>query len=273
MTDEPEFQSAEDMLPAERRQKILDWFEHSVAASNQELAKLVGASVSTIRRDLDQLDSQGLVRRTHGGAVRIRRNAAFEPTTDQARQTAVEEKRAIAEAAAGLLEPDMSILIDTGSTLHQFAQVLAGLSIPLTVVTSDLFVAGTLANKNHIRLIVPGGHCRPGAFTLLGEPGLSFLRDLRCDRLFLCSQAIDSECASDTSWDLVQAKRAMMDAAASTVLMADSSRFGARALYRITAMDRVSTILTDDGLDMEERQRFYDGGANLVIVPVSAQEA
>ncbi|MCX8997260.1 DeoR/GlpR family DNA-binding transcription regulator [Rhizobiaceae bacterium BDR2-2] len=268
MQQEPEVQNSEDMLPAERRQRILDWFDANVAASNQELARLVGASISTIRRDLDQLDSQGLVRRTHGGAVRARRKAAFEPTTDQARQTAMEEKRAIAEAAAGLLEPEMSILVDTGSTLHQFAQVVAGLTLPLTVITSDLFVAGTLANKGHIRLIVPGGHCRAGAFTLLGEPGLSFLKDIRCDRFFLCSQAIDSECVSDTSWELVQAKRAMIEAAASTVLMADSSRFGARALYRVASMERVDTILTDDGLDEEERQRFLDRGANLVTVPV-----
>lgn len=268
MSQEPDAQTSEDMLPAERRQKILEWFDENVAASNQDLARLVGASVSTIRRDLDQLDSQGLVRRTHGGAVRVRRKAAFEPTTDQARQTAIEEKRAIAEAAAALLEPDMSILIDTGSTLHQFAQILAGLAMPLTVVTSDLFVAGTLANSGHIRLIVPGGHCRPGAFTLLGEPGLSLLKDLRCDRLFLCPQAVDAECVSETSWDLVQLKRAMLDAAAQTVLMADSSRFGARALYRLAPLAEIDTILTDDGLAEEERQRFVDRGANLVIVPL-----
>lgn len=269
MQQDPDAHTNEDMLPAERRQKILEWFDENVAASNQELSRLVGASISTIRRDLDQLDSQGLVRRTHGGAVRIRRKAAFEPTTDQARQTAVEEKRAISEAAAALIEPDMSILIDTGSTLHQFAQVVAGLTVPITVVTSDLFVAGTLANKDHIRLIVPGGHCRPGAFTLLGEPGLSLLKDLRCDRLFLCPQAIDSDCVSETSWDLVQLKRAMIDAATSTVLMADSSRFGARALYRLAPMAEIDTILTDDGLDQEERQRLLDRGANLVIVPMS----
>lgn len=268
MTDETDFQNVEDMLPAERRQRLLDWFEQNVAASNQELAKLVGASVSTIRRDLDFLDSQGLVRRTHGGAVRVRRKAAFEPTTDQARITAIEEKRAIADAAARLLEPDMSILIDTGSTMHQFAQVVAGLGLPLTVITSDIFVAGMLANTEHIRLLVPGGHCRRGAFTLLGEPGLSFLKDIRCDRLFLTAQAIDTECASDTSWDLVQLKRAMMEAAAATVLVADSSRFGGRALYRVADLEKISAIITDDGLEEEQRQRFTDRGVELTLVPV-----
>ncbi len=271
MQQEPDNQTIEDMLPEQRRQKILEWFEENVAASNQDLARLLGASISTIRRDLDQLDSQGLIRRTHGGAVRVRRKAAFEPTTDQARQTAIEEKRAIAAAAAELIEPDMSILIDTGSTLHQFAQVVAGLSVPLTVVTNDLFVATTLANTQHIKLIVPGGHCRPGAFTLLGEPGLTLLKDLRCDKLFFCAQAIDGECVSDTSFELVQLKRAMIAAAASSVLMADSSRFGARALYRVASLDQVGMILTDDGLAEESRHHLQAHGANLKIVRV--QEA
>lgn len=269
MQTDLEMPGNEDMLPAERRQRILDWFDSNVAASNQDLARLLGASISTIRRDLDQLAEQGLLRRTHGGAVRARRKAAFEPSTEQARQTAMEEKRAIAEAALSLLEPDMSILIDSGSTPHQFAQIVAASGLPLTVVTNDLFVAATLANTQHIKLIVPGGHCRAGAFTLLGEPGLSILRDIRCDRVFLCAQAVDAECASDTSWELVQLKRAMIDAAASAVLMADSSRFGGRALYRIAPLERIGTILTDDGLDEDERQRFLARGVNLVTVPVS----
>jgi DeoR/GlpR family transcriptional regulator of sugar metabolism len=265
MVDMSDTSNMEGMLPAERRQRLLDWFERNVAASNQELAKLLGASVSTIRRDLDALDGEGLVRRTHGGAVRVRNKVGFEPTVDQARVTAVEEKRAIAEAAASLLEPDMSVLIDTGSLLHQFAEVIAGLNMPLTVITSDLMVAGALANKEHVRLIVPGGHCRKGAFTLLGEPGLSLLKDIRCDRLFLTSQAVDAEFASDTSWDLVHLKRAMIEAADKIVLLADSSRFGARALYKVLAVDRLSAVITDDGLAADERQKFADKGIRLTI--------
>ena len=268
MKDALEAESPEDLLPAERRQKLLAYFDHHVAATNQELSRLVGASMSTIRRDLDQLHEQGLLRRTHGGAVRMRRHVAFEPTTDQARQAAREEKAAIAEAAAAMLEPEMSILIGTGSTLHLFAQVVARLTMPLTVITSDLFVAGTLANLGHIRLIVPGGHCRAGAFTLLGEPGLSMLGDLRCDRLFVTAQAVDAECASDTAFELVQLKRAMIDAASFSVLMVDSSRFGARALYRISETRRFGAIITDEGLPMEERQSFAARGLDLTIVPV-----
>lgn len=247
---------AEDMLPAERRQRLQEWFTQNLAASSQDLARTFNTSVSTIRRDLDYLASQGLVRRTHGGAVRIRRRATFEPTTDEARQTAVEEKRAIAEEAAKRLEPEQSILIDTSSTLHRFANVVAGLAIPLTVVTNDVLVASLLSNKDHIRLIVPGGSCRHGAYALLGEPGLSFLKDVRCDHFFLCSQAVDFDCASDTAIELVQLKRAMIEAAERTTLLVDSSKFSSRAIYKVTSLDRIHEIITDEGLGSEERERY-----------------
>jgi len=261
--------NADDMLPAERRQRLADWFIKNVAASNQELARVFNTSVSTIRRDLDHLASQDLVRRTHGGAVRVRRRATFEPTTDEARQTAVEEKHAIAVEAARRLEPDQSILIDTGSTLHEFAKVVAELTIPLTVVTNDVYVAGILSNKPHIKLVVPGGNCRDGAYTLLGEPGISFLKDIRCDQFFVCSQAVDLECISDTSLELVQLKRAMMAAAEKTILLVDSSKFPTRAFYRIGTLDLLSEIITDDGLSDEDKARLDTVGVRITRAEIS----
>lgn len=259
---------SEDMLPAERKQRLLEWFTRNVAGTNQELARLFSTSVSTIRRDLDFLAGQGLVRRTHGGAVSIRRRATWELTTDLARQTATEEKRAIAAEAAKRLESDQSILIDTGSTLHEFAKVVAGLDIPLTVVTSDMFVAGILSNKPHVKLVVPGGACRDGAYALLGEPGLSFLKDLHCDILFLCGQAVDFNCVSDTNIDLVNLKRAMIAAAQATILLVDSSKFSSRAIYRVADLDTIAEIITDDGINPEDFAKFKDAGIAVTCAPV-----
>lgn len=262
----------EDMLPAERRQRLQDWLIQNMAGTNQDLARLFNTSVSTIRRDLDHLAAQGVVRRTHGGAVSVRRRAIWEPTSDMARQIAIEEKRAIAQEAAKRLEPDQSILIDTGSTLHEFAKIVAGLDIPLTVVTSDMFVAGILANKPHIKLVVPGGVCREGAYTLLGEPGLSFLTDLHCDKLFLCVQAVDLKCVSDTTVDLVNLKRAMIKAAEATILMVDSSKFGSRAIYRVADLDTIDEIITDDGISADELARLGEIGAKVTCAAVNAAD-
>lgn len=259
----------DDMLPAERRQRLIEWMTQNVAATNHELARILNTSISTVRRDLDYLASQGMVRRTHGGAVSIRRLATWEPSTAMARQTAIEEKRAIAMEAAKRIEPNQSILIDTGSTLHIFAQVVAELTIPMTVVTSDVLVASTLSNRPHVKLVVPGGSCRDGAFTLLGEPGLSFLKDLHCDQLFLCSQAVDTNCASDTSMDLVNLKRTMIEASQRVILMVDSSKFGSRAIYRVADIERIHEVITDNGVAPEELQRMTDAGILVTCAAVS----
>jgi DeoR/GlpR family transcriptional regulator of sugar metabolism len=258
----------DDMIQAERQQRMTDWFEQNVGASNQELSRLFNASISTIRRDLDTLAMRGIVRRTHGGAVRVRQRAAYEPSVDEARGMAAEEKQAIAAEAVKRLVSGQSILIDTGSTMHHFAQAVAGLSISLTVVTSDVMVANILVQKPHIKLLVPGGTCRPRAYTLLGEPGLSFLRDTRVDQCFLSAQAVDDHCVSDTLLELVTLKQAMMQAASQTTLLIDSSRFSGRAIHSVARLSEIREIITDDGLPDSEFQQYRQQSVRITRVPV-----
>ena len=247
----------EEMLPAERRQRLIEWFKSNQAGVSQDLARMFGISVSTIRRDLDLLASEGLLRRTHGGAVAIRSRATSELSTDMSRRTAVEEKQAIVREALKLIEPDQSLLIDTGAVVcHLLANEVAQLPFPLTVITNDLYVAKALTYRENIKLIVPGGACRYGSFSLLGEPALSFLKDIRCDIYFMSAAAVDETCVSETLLELVQLKRAMVEAARDTVLIADSSRFMARALHRTAAIEQISPVVTDAGLADEDLIRF-----------------
>lgn len=271
-TNEPAVTASEgDMLPAERRQKLIDYFAVNMSGSNQDLARLFNTSVSTIRRDFDFLASQGIVKRTHGGAVKIRSRATFEPSLPVASQTAVEEKRAIALEAVKLLEPEQSVLIDTSSTLHIFAEEVARLTLPLTVVTNDTYVAHVLSMKPNFRILVPGGVCREGARVLLGEPGLSFLSEIRCDNFFMCAQAVDEVCASDTSLELVQLKRAMIGASARVTLMVDSSKSPSRAFYRICATEEIHEIITDEGLEAEDRARYETLGVKVRLAELRAE--
>lgn len=260
-----------DMLPAERRAKLQDWFAEKVAGSNQELARVFNTSISTIRRDLDYLASLGLVRRTHGGAVRLRRRATFEPSVDEARITAVDEKRAIARIALSRIEREQSVFLDTGSTLHELAHLIAVLDMPITVVTNDILIAHILTSNPRVKLVMAGGSRREGAFSLLGEPAISFLRDLRCDQYFMTAQAIDVECVSDISPELVQLKRAMLDSAERTTVLVDSSKFSTRAFYRIAGLERIHEVITDIGLGDEERDRFSARSVSLTLAPLEAE--
>lgn len=156
MSDSNNTEQGQELLPAERRARIMEWFATNQVVSTQDLAQSLNSSISTIRRDLDRLASDGLVKRTHGGAVRVRRNTTYEQRSDEARTTSVEEKMAIAGAAVAILQPGESVILDSRSTSHQLAYALAELTIPLTVVTNDVHIAGTLANRDHITLVVPG---------------------------------------------------------------------------------------------------------------------
>jgi DeoR/GlpR family transcriptional regulator of sugar metabolism len=261
-------QNGEEMLPAERRQRIMDWFDVNFSGTTQDLAERFSTSVSTIRRDLDLLAKEGFLSRTHGGAVRMRQSATYEPSTDLAQRTAVEEKAAIVGEAVTHLRADQSILIDTGTIAHVLADAIAEMRIPLTVITNDLCVASKLTYKPMIKLVVPGGTNRFGAFSLFGEPGRSFLSDIRCDLFFLTAQAIDGECASDTVFELVEIKRAMLAAAQRTILLAESSRYKSRALYRITDLSRIHLAITDNALEQDECDRVRAQGVDLVCVGV-----
>ncbi|MGV2078415.1 MULTISPECIES: DeoR/GlpR family DNA-binding transcription regulator [Rhizobium] len=257
----------EDFLPAERRAKIMDWFSANSVASTQDLARRLNASISTIRRDLDLLASEGLLKRTHGGAVRTRQNTTYEQRTEEAKNTSVEEKRAIAKAAASILQPGQSVLIDSKSTSHHLAHAIAELGIPLTVITNDVQVAAILANKDPISVVVPGGSCRHGAYVLLGETSTKFVRELNCDHFFLCTHAVDTTGPTDTSLDLVQLQRAMVNAAMETTLIIDSSKFGSRKIYSVVPIEQIKRIITDEGLAEEDREKYSALVDDLVIAP------
>ncbi|MEO1536724.1 MAG: DeoR/GlpR family DNA-binding transcription regulator [Pseudomonadota bacterium] len=261
-------EGAEELLPAERRQRIMDWFDVHFAGSTQDLADRFGISVSTIRRDLDHLTKEGFLSRTHGGAVRMRPQVSYEPSTELARSTAVEEKTSIVRDAVKHLTPNQSIFIDTGTICHILAEAVAQVEMPLTVITNDLFVAQTLTYKPQISVVVAGGANRFGAYSLLGAPGLGFINDVRCDVFFMSAQAVDGDCASDTVMELVEMKRAMMAASARTILIADSSRFNSRALYRIAPIERIHTVITDEGLDSSLREVIRSHGVELACVSV-----
>ena len=265
---EAQIPTSDEMLPAERRQRLIDWFDANFAGSSQDLAKMFNISVSTIRRDLDLLSSEGYLRRTPGGAVRARQQTTYEPSTDLARRTAVEEKRAIVVEAIRHIKPGQSVLIDTGAVVHDFADAVAELDFELTIITNDLYVAKALTYKPKFKLIIPGGTNRPGAFGLLGEPGISFLKDIRCDLYVMSAQAIDAECVSDTVLELVELKRAMVQAAQKTLLLADSSRFNARALHRIVPLEEIDTIITDEMLHAEDCEEIQERGVELIRVDV-----
>jgi DeoR family transcriptional regulator of aga operon len=212
----------------------------------RELADALRVDASTIRRDLDALAREGHVQRTHGGA-RVPAGASDLPYALKERERRA-TKAAIGVAAAALVRDGDSVILDSGSTAHEVAANLRGRR-DLTVVVNDLRTAHLVADFPGVRLLVAGGELLAANYALIGERAVAFVRELQVDWTFLGADAIDVETGiTNTNTLEVPLKRAMLGAARCAVVVADSSKFGRRALVRVAGLDEVDRIVTDDEL-------------------------
>ncbi|MCW0233901.1 MAG: DeoR/GlpR family DNA-binding transcription regulator [Ferrovibrio sp.] len=266
------------MIKAERWRDILQILNGDGAVSVAEMARRFGLSTMTIRRDLIELQQQGLLARTHGGAVldaAMHGYARYESGTFEDRlKVQAAQKRAIAERAAQLVSDGDSLLINAGSTMTVFAQALRQ-HRNLHVVTNGLTVALELrSNASTEIFVLPGMLDRKKMSTVLQPDGRTFA-DLRPPSAFLGVVGVMPD-AGPMMADPVEAamNRAFIEACDEITLLVDSSKFSAQAVHRIVPMDQIDRIITDDGIGDEDRDAIVAQGIDLIVVsaPLPAEE-
>lgn len=242
------------MIGERRQAEIRRRLESDGFVETRSLAADLHVDMSTIRRDLDGLARAGVAERTHGGARRGRgvpKGAAAEPLDvpyvlrERERQA---EKRAIASFAASLVRDGDSLVLDSGSTTFALAEALAARR-GLSIATNDLRIAHHLARRGGVQLLVTGGQLMESVFSLVGPAVVDHLAGLHVDWAFLGADAVDAA-AGVTNRNTVEVpiKRAMLGAAARAVLVADSTKFGRRALASVCDLGAFEHVVTDDGL-------------------------
>ncbi len=255
-----------DLIPARRRSMILERIRQQTSVSVHELAQNVGVSLSTARRDLDELSRLGFIERSHGGAVLpLALGTASELDLRISAHFAHEEKKAIGRVAAELLRDRQTVLFDSGSTVMEIARRVVEKGLRLTAVTNDVKMAGLFARSAAIQLVVLGGTMRPGSPTLVGEPGLSFLKSLHVDVSFIGIHAVKGTRLCETTIDLAVLKRGMLDAAEYGVLVADAGKFGATAFCDVCDVSKLNEIVTDSRLAAPKRKELEELGIKLRI--------
>jgi DeoR/GlpR family transcriptional regulator of sugar metabolism len=233
------------MISEERSAFILKEIEDRGSVSVLDLTQRLNVSEMTIRRDLADLEKEGVIRRVHGGAVNAR-GRSFEPSLILRETQHREEKVLIGKMAAELIADGDSIALDIGSTALQVALHLIGRH-NLTVITPSLQIANILANQPDIRLILPGGIVRHGELSLTGDLARRALEGLFVDRLFLGVGAIDSvNGLTEYNWDDSLVKQAMVRSAKEVILVADSSKFEKVAFARVAPLDAVHMLVTNE---------------------------
>lgn len=254
------------LLPAMRRQRIAEFLRHHGSVTLQQLVDALHVSLSTLRRDLDALAEEGIVERTHGGAImRHLQYNTFEPNITAARDLSPHEKRLIGITAATALKPGQTVIFDSGSTVLEAARAAAGRNIPLVAVTNDIEIAQVLNGGSLIQVYVLGGQLRPGSNTLVGQQVLSAVEQIRADVLFLGAHAVTENVTSETSLEVAAVKRAFIHSAASSRLLVDASKFRPRVFMTVCNMTEIAELVTDEGAPQEELERIRSAGVKLTL--------
>jgi DeoR family transcriptional regulator, fructose operon transcriptional repressor len=248
------------MLADERRQKILQVAEIKGFVSMSELVDQVGVSESTVRRDLEFLDGIGQIRRTRGGAAYIGESLT---SFDVRRGKAREQKLRVAEAAAALVEPGETVLLDGGTTTLEVARLLAGK--PLQVITNSIPIINALINSPQTELIVIGGFLYPKTGVNLGPIAVEALKAVHARRLFVSAGGITERGLFNSNALLVETERQMIEAAEELIVVSDSSKLGHSALAHLCPLDVVDRLVVDSGISDEWIRIVRQAGAEVRI--------
>lgn len=270
------------MLMIERQNQMMELLRQRGAAELDELAEAVGVSLSTVRRDLDALQDRGLVRRTHGGAVltstemaaplpsSLNPEVASGPSVALA--TRMEEhtgaKAAIARVAAALVQPQMTVMMDGGSTVVFAARAIT--ARPIQVVTNSLSIAQLYKDDELVEVVSVGGTLYPRTEVTTGSIATGTLAELHADLAFTSLAGLDAEAAYNINLSMARVEQVMIQQATRSVLLMDSTKFGRKSLVRVAGLDEFDAVITDDSVDPSWRDRLGD---RLVVAPASPPQA
>lgn len=251
------------MYAAERQQEILRRARTAGRVDVAALSEDLAVTSETVRRDLDALERQGLVRRVHGGALPVER-LRFEPGVSERAAAMAAEKERIAKAALDYLPREGAILIDAGTTTARFAELLPD-DRELTIVTNALPIALTLAARPQLTVLTVGGRVRGRTLAQVDRWALRHLAEVHVDLAFLATNGVSVQ-GGLTTPDLAESgvKEAMVTAANKVVLLADHTKVGDDQLCRFADLGQIDVFVTDAGLDTEVAEEFRDAGVEVV---------
>jgi DeoR/GlpR family transcriptional regulator of sugar metabolism len=252
----------------DRQQAIVNLLVTARAVETDDLAKRFDVSKMTVHRDLDELERSGVLRKVRGGAT-VEPGTQFESDFRiRARQNGAAKAR-MARAAAALVEPGMTVMVNDGSMAAELAGPLVDRA-PLTVITNNAALIDALRDAPSVRLIALGGVFDAKYNGFFGVVTEGALARLRADLAFISTPAVTSLRAFHMDDEVVRTKRAMMEAAARSCLLINHTRFGRTALHELARLSEFDHIITDAPPDAAEAAVLSGAGIALTIAAETA---
>ena len=248
----------------ERMRGIMKKLEGENRVLIADLAKEYNTTSVTIRKDLDILENQGLLKRTHGGAI-LHKPLFHGLNLNEKEKLNADEKKRIADEAVKLISEGDVVILDSGSTTTQLARNMKNLK-GITVITNAVNIALELSASD-CEIILTGGALQKNSSTLVGPFADDIFRKISADKLFHGVDGIDYETGLTTP-DIIEANtsRVMMQRAGENILLVDSSKFGRRSLGVICQIKEINKIITTRKMDKNEIKNLKDIGVEVIIV-------
>ena len=250
------------MLVQERRQRVLDLVSRKGVVTLADLAQAVKVSESTLRRDLDHWNQQGIVKRIHGGAMYVGDGSTL-PALEERSASQIAEKRTIARAAAARLQDGDAVLLDGGTTTLEVARRLVGR--PLQIVTNSLPIANLFASSRETDLIMLGGYVYPKTGVALGPLTVRMLSDVHVNQALLSVSGITAKGLFNGNLLLVETQKQIMGCADEVVVVADHTKIGRPALAFLCELGAIDTLIVDPGLSCEQRAMLTKADVRLIV--------
>jgi DeoR family transcriptional regulator of aga operon len=246
----PNMDINETYVKEERQGRIRVIVEEQGRVFVPELSEYFNVSEATIRRDLEKLDGQGWIQRTHGGAVRVGR-ASKEPPMLQRIEEQQAEKQRIGQAAATLIKDGETVFFGSGTTVLEIARHLPE-NLNLTVITNSLPVVNELAERAGIEMIVIGGMLRQSELSMVGHIAEQAVSEFRADRVFMGMRAIDARHGFTNDYlPETMTDRAILNIAPKVIVVADHNKFGKVSSVLVGPVKIAHMVITDTGAPLE----------------------
>jgi DeoR family fructose operon transcriptional repressor len=250
------------MFAEERKSKILDSLNKNGKVKVCDLSQQYEVSEVTIRRDLQELEEDELIKRVHGGAV-LNDNTKFEPTFSEKIDKFYDEKESVGKIAASMIVDGDTIALDAGTTTLSIAKHMTARNI--TVLTNSVDVAYELAKKQEVEVIITGGTLRWETRAMVGPVADNALKNFRVDKAFIGTNAVCIINGLSTP-NITEAntKREMIKIAKQTIVVCDHTKFNAVSFAKIVDLDSIDIIVTDNQLDNDLLEKFQEKDIKII---------
>jgi len=248
----------------ERQHQIMELLHEHRSVKVADLIKKFQVSIETVRRDLEYLEREGMLKRVHGGAVLEEINSRELSFMDRQNKH-LEAKKELAEYAARYIIEGQSIALDVSTTNTEFAKVLAKKFEKLTVLTNSLPIVQELASKSNFTILLAGGIVRNQEMCVVGDMAEAFISQFHIDTFFMSMSGISlTNGLTDYGIGEVQIKQRMLKSAQKAIVLADSSKFDVISLLKVCDFNQVDKIITDSRINPKIMDKYLNQGIEVI---------